>query len=155
MCDEILSALDVSVQASIIDLIRTLRRKTDVTILFISHDLAVVHELSDRVAVLFSGEVVEIGPVEAVFKPPYHPYTLQLLNAIPDIDKRGSLSAKAAAPNAGDFVGGCPFRSRCQWHMGEACDMVAPPWQDAADGFRIRCHRSLHELAALAEEATN
>jgi len=156
LCDEILSALDVSVQANIIDLMASLRRKTRIAILFISHDLAVVRELSDRVAVLFRGELVEIGPVESVFQPPYHAYTLQLLNAVPDIDKRerpGAMTSPAPLREM-DSVRGCVFCMRCQWRIGDVCDSVVPPWQETAGNLRIKCHRSPAELATLAQEVS-
>jgi ABC-type oligopeptide transport system ATPase subunit len=92
LCDEILSALDVSVQAEIIDLLRSLQKDLGISILFISHDLAVVRWLANRVAVLYQGELCEIGTVTEIYAPPFHPYTKALLDAVPEIGKR---SAKA------------------------------------------------------------
>ena len=86
ICDEVLSALDVSVQANILELLAKLRAERDVAMLFISHDLAVVRSFADRVGVLFGGELMSVGPVERIYAPPYHPYTLSLLEAVPRID---------------------------------------------------------------------
>ncbi|HEU4826931.1 MAG TPA: ATP-binding cassette domain-containing protein [Dongiaceae bacterium] len=89
ICDEVLSALDVSVQASVLELLRDLQRRRGLSMLFISHDLAVVRSLADRVGVLFKGELVACDTAEAVFRPPFHPYTQRLLDAVPDLRAAG------------------------------------------------------------------
>jgi peptide/nickel transport system ATP-binding protein len=155
LCDEILSALDVSVQASVLALLRKLKVEHNVALLFISHDLAVVRSLADRVGVLFRGELMETGPVEAVFRPPYHPYTLSLLQAVPRIAAAGRERARAR-PVQGDSVAGaaCPYAGRCPWQLGQKCIDMAPPWQAAADDLAIRCHIPIQELAAKARESS-
>ena len=96
ICDEVLSALDVSVQATIIELLRRLRVEHGLAMLFISHDLAVVRSLADRVAVLFRGELVETGPTDEIFVPPFHPYTHSLLLAVPGIAAPATPDARIA-----------------------------------------------------------
>ncbi len=152
LCDEVLSALDVSVQANILDLLKRLRANRRLSMLFISHDLAVVREIADKIAVLFRGELCQIGPAGEVFGAPMHPYTHTLLMAVPS----GRTPAIQAAPvkttgTAGVASGaGCPYAGRCAWQAGEICERVPPPWIAAANGNRIRCHLPLSELEARA-----
>ena len=149
LCDEVLSALDVSVQASILGLLEVLKRETEVAMLFISHDLAVVRSLADRVAVLFQGHLFEIGDREEVFALPYHPYTFALLQAVPDIDRRRE--PRAAAEFEPPPVGrACAYAGRCPWQLGTRCEEVSPPWRDSGGKHRIRCHHGLDDLARLA-----
>ncbi len=148
LCDEVLSALDVSVQASILELLRRLRARHQVAMLFISHDLAVVRQLADRVAVLYRGELMEIGAAAAVFAPPYHPYTHSLMLAVPSLDRgaeRRMLDRSPARPPSPDRA--CAFAGRCPWQPGPVCEKEAPPWRKTASGKAIRCHLSLAELA--------
>jgi peptide/nickel transport system ATP-binding protein len=151
LCDEILSALDVSVQASVIDLLRDLQHRRGLTYLFISHDLSVVRWLAHRVGVLFAGSLCEIGPVEQVFRPPYHPYTESLLMAVPRPTRRRELlvapTGDAALPATGPLQG-CPYALRCPRRIEGLCERVAPPVQALAPGHEIRCHIP---AAALAE----
>jgi len=149
LCDEVLSALDVSVQANVLDLLRALKRETGVAMLFISHDLAVVRALADRVGVLYRGALCEIGPVEAVFRPPYHPYTHELLMAVPDAHRRRTAARVRREPVPAGGAG-CPYAGRCAWQAGEICEREPPPWRDAPGGLRIRCHHGLDELARRA-----
>ena len=147
LCDEILSALDVSVQASIIELLAGLRRETGVAMLFISHDLAVVRHLADQTGVLFRGALVEFGRTEMLFQPPFHPYTEELLLAVPAYRKqarrsRPSASLKTRTPSSH----GCVYASRCQHHRGRICDEEVPPWRHTVSGHAIRCHIPLSEL---------
>ncbi|MGH6719414.1 MAG: dipeptide ABC transporter ATP-binding protein [Alphaproteobacteria bacterium] len=148
LCDEVLSALDVSVQASVLDLLRALKRETRVAMLFISHDLAVVRELADRVGVLFRGTLFETGTVGEVFAPPFHPYTHELLMAVPSAHARRRRVPQRDA-TAADGPG-CPYAGRCPWQVGPVCETTAPPWQDAGGSLRIRCHLPPDELAARA-----
>ena len=151
LCDEVLSALDVSVQANILELFKRLRRETRIAMLFISHDLAVVRSLADRVAVLFHGRLCEIGEVERLFSPPFHPYTYSLLMATPGTRReRAALAERdTAAPAAG--AKGCVYAGRCAWQAGALCEQTPPPWREYAEGARIRCHLALDELAARAD----
>jgi len=151
LCDEILSALDVSVQANIVELLVRLRRERAVTMLFISHDLAVVRGLADRVGVLYRGQLMEIGPVEEIFAPPFHPYTHALLLAAPSLgaDRRRPLSPTPHAP-APSLGRGCAFAGRCPWQVGRICEEERPPWQTTGRGLRLRCHIPLDELTSRA-----
>ena len=154
LCDEILSALDVSVQANIIELLRKLRSERDVAMLFISHDLSVVRTLADRVGVLFGGVLLESGPVEEIFRPPYHPYTLSLLEAVPHIEterrRKGPGPAVAGESTAGAR---CVYAGRCRWQLGEKCVKEPPPWQRSGKGLAIRCHIPIDELKRIAAPA--
>ena len=156
LCDEILSALDVSVQASVIELLRKLKAERNVAMLFISHDLAVVRSLADRVGVLFRGELMETGPVEAVFRPPYHPYTLSLLRAVPRIEAAGR-RPRAIRQVVGESLAGakCGYAGRCPWQRGQTCVDEVPPWRDAGNGLAIRCHIPVPELAGLSDQTSN
>jgi peptide/nickel transport system ATP-binding protein len=147
ICDEVLSALDVSVQANILDLLKKLRREHNVAMLFIAHDLAVVRSLADRIGVLFRGELMSIGPVEAIFAPPYHPYTLSLLEAVPRIDvvKRPKPRPPAMPGSAGPRPK-CAYAGRCPFQLGRVCVEVDPPWQDTGSGVSIRCHIPIADL---------
>lgn len=145
LCDEVLSALDVSVQASIIHLLSALRRDTGVAMLFISHDLSVVRALADRTGVLFRGTLVEVGSTESLFEPPFHPYTEELLLAAPSL-----LARSRSLPRSVDRPArptGCAYASRCRFHAGAICDDKPPPWRVAKQGHAIRCHIELTELA--------
>jgi peptide/nickel transport system ATP-binding protein len=154
LCDEILSALDVSVQASIIELLRRLRRERDVAMLFIAHDLSVVRSLADRVGVLFAGVLMESGPVEAIFRPPFHPYTLSLLDAVPRIETGEAASKRQPTRpgNACERIAGaaCAFAGRCPWQLGDICVKEPPPLRRTGDGLAIRCHIPLDDLARRA-----
>ena len=153
LCDEILSALDVSVQAEVLDLLGKLRRERALAMLFISHDLAVVRGLADRVGVLYRGQLMELGEVEAIFRPPFHPYTLSLLLAVPGArpaDAPPALTAAAFTPPAEQ---GCAFAGRCPYQRGELCVTTPPPWREAGPDLSIRCHIPLPELSAIAAEA--
>jgi peptide/nickel transport system ATP-binding protein len=157
LCDEILSALDVSVQTSIVELLRELQADQGIAYLFISHDLAVVRSLSHRVGVLYLGELCEVGTAEEVYSPPYHPYTHTLLSAVPEIDGANEISAAVRTdpgPSSARTASACPFADRCPWKVGPICDEVAPPWRATSDGHTLRCHIPLDELSRRAAEST-
>ncbi len=142
LCDEVTSALDVSVQAAVLDLLDALRRDQGTTYIFVSHDLAVVRALSDRVAVLYQGRLCEVGPAAAVYGAPSHPYTEVLLGAVlePDPDTAPTLSADDVIELAPPAQG-CAFQRRCPRKLGGICDTDTPPWRvDHATGHAIRCH---------------
>ena len=144
ICDEPTSALDVSVQAAIPNLLAELQAKTDVSYILISHDLGVVRYLSDQIAVIYLGQILEIGPAEAVFSGPHHPYTAALMSAVPSINEGekeriklvGTLPTVAARPT------GCIFRTRCPQQIPGLCDTKAPPRIHLATGHVIDCHLS-------------
>lgn len=150
LCDEVTSALDVSVQAAVLDLLNELKEKQGTTYVFVSHDLAVVKSLSDRVAVLYQGRLCELGPSDQVYAVPSHPYTEVLLGAVlePDPDTVPTLSADDVV-ELSPPARGCPFQRRCPRKLGSICDTETPPWHRAADGHAIRCHHGIEDLAAV------
>jgi peptide/nickel transport system ATP-binding protein len=151
LCDEVLSALDVSVQRNIVELLSRLRQETKAAMLFISHDIAVVRHLADRIGVLFDGTLVECGPTAALFEPPFHPYTEELLLAVPSFKARSMRSALASGATRPRQSGqGCVYAGRCRHHLGPVCDTKEPPWQEGTDGHVIRCHIPLAELATAS-----
>ncbi len=148
LCDEILSGLDVSVQANVMKLLQRLRAEHGLSMLFISHDLAVVRNLADRIGVLFRGELMEVGDVESVFQPPYHPYTYELLMAVPTIGRIRRAEKKKVQRTEPVSQRGCAFAGRCPWQLGKICEEQSPPWRDTSPKHRIRCHIPLQELSA-------
>lgn len=151
LLDEPLSALDVSVQASLMNLLFELQARHTTTYLFISHDLATVQHLSDWIAVIYLGRIVETGKSAGVFAPPYHPYTEALLSAIPVADpnvKQQHIRLEGSVPSAIDIPDGCPFHTRCPRTLGSICETELPPWQSAEDGHTMWCHIPIEELAA-------
>ena len=147
LCDEVTSALDVSVQAAVLDLLNDLKETQGTTYVFVSHDLAVVRALSDRVAVLYQGRLCEVGPSASVYGTPSHPYTEVLLGAVlePDPDAAPELIADDIVERAPPLRG-CPFQRRCPRKLGAICETEAPPWREGEPGHAIRCHI---DLAAL------
>jgi peptide/nickel transport system ATP-binding protein len=154
LADEPVSALDVSVQAAIINLLTEVQAARGATLVFISHDLAVVRYLADSVAVMYLGHVVEFGPAAAIFAPPWHPYTEALLSAVPEPDpdaRRDRIVLDGAPPSAAAIQRGCPFATRCPRKVGAICDDTPPPEQLIAGTHRIACHIPAAELVALQE----
>jgi peptide/nickel transport system ATP-binding protein len=152
LCDEILSGLDVSVQSNVLLLLQRLRREHKLSMLFISHDLAVVRSLADRVGVLFRGQLMDIGDVEDIFRPPFHPYTYELLMAVPSINRSRKPRNRLRRDKVATERGGCVFAGRCQWQLGTLCEREPPPWRDVTSRHRIRCHITLPELTMRAQE---
>jgi peptide/nickel transport system ATP-binding protein len=150
LCDEPVSALDVSVQAAILNLLVDLQ-KTGVSYVFISHDLAVVRYIADWIGVMYLGWLMEVGPAEAVFDLPHHPYTESLLSAMHGLDTdkpytrvklRGTLPSPSSPPS------GCRFHTRCPLYLGDICKLQEPPWHRTEAGNQYRCHIPPDELLA-------
>jgi peptide/nickel transport system ATP-binding protein len=153
IADEPTTALDVTIQAQVLELMRALRAETGTAILLITHDLGVVAEMADRVLVMYAGQVVEEGTVQAVFALPQHPYTVGLMGAIPSVaGRRTRLAAiDGIVPAATDMPAGCRFAARCPFVVDQ-CRREAPPLRDLGRGgppHRTRCWRApLEQLAA-------
>ena len=151
VADEPVSSLDVSVQAAVLNLLDELQVERDGSLLFISHDLAVVGFVSDVVAVIYLGSLMQLAPAGEVFDPPYHPYTEALLSAIPLIDPLGQqerIRLEGDTPSPLDTPSGCPFHTRCPRFLGDVCVTQGPPERRTESGGMIRCHIPLDELRA-------
>ena len=157
LCDEPVSALDVSVQAAILNLLLEVQQEFNTTLIFIAHDLSVVRFFSDYVAVMYLGQIMEIGPAEAIYAPPYHPYTEALLSAVPIPDpgvQQKHIRLEGSVPSAMNPPSGCRFHTRCpRRHLmpdgGERCVTEVPDWRDMGDGHRIFCHLPEETLLAF------
>jgi peptide/nickel transport system ATP-binding protein len=152
VCDEPTSALDVSVQAAILNLLADLQAKEQVTYLFISHDLGLVRYLSDRIAVLYLGRVMELGPAERVFAGPHHPYTEALLSAVPSLDgqRHERIRLHGEIPSAASPPAGCVFHTRCPRRLDSGiCESTEPPLLEVEPGHLMSCHIPLDQLGIL------
>ena len=142
VADEPISALDVSVQAQVLNLLLELQTRLHLTYLFVAHDLSVVRHISDRVAVMYVGQLVELAPTSAIFKRPKHPYTAALMRAVPVPDPRvpsGDGALKGEVPSPAAPPSGCYFHPRCQF-AEERCRREPPPLREIAPGHLARCH---------------
>jgi len=143
VCDEPVSALDVSIQAQVINLLDELQEEFDLTYLFIAHDLSVVHYVSDRVAIMYLGKIMEEGPTDEVFAHPAHPYTQALMAAVPVVDKaarRERIILEGSVPSPIDPPSGCRFHTRCFARIGEICDEEEPLFTAVGAGHQAVCH---------------
>lgn len=149
ICDEPVSALDVSVQAAVLNLLARLQDQNGTAYLFISHDLAAVGYLADTIAVMYLGQLFEVAGREDLFQPPFHPYTEALFAAIPVADPRHRVEGTLLSdtlPSAQYIPSGCRFHTRCPRVIGAICEEEEPPWRDAGAGHVIRCHIPIEEL---------
>ena len=157
LCDEPVSALDVSVQAAILNLLIDIQREFGTTMIFIAHDLSVVRFFSDYIAVMYLGQIMEIGPAEAIYRPAYHPYTEALLSAVPIPDptvEQKRIRLEGTVPSALNPPSGCRFHTRCPRRAlmpdgGKACETEIPPWREFENGHRVFCHLSKETLESF------
>ena len=155
VCDEPTSALDVSVQAAILNLLVDLQRTENVSYLFISHDLGVVRYLSDRIAVLYLGRVMELGPAATVFSGPHHPYTEALVSSLPSVDGEATNRVRldGEVPSVANPPSGCVLHTRCPRREGSGvehlCNTVEPELVEVEPGHLMRCHLSLDQLRRM------
>ena len=144
VCDEAVSALDVSVQAQVINLLGKLQEELNLSYMFISHDLSVVHHISDRVGVMYVGKMVELAPGEEIFSHPLHPYTEALLSAKPIADPRihaEKILLEGEIPNPANPPKGCYFHPRCRY-CKDICKEQTPEYREIATGHFVACHRA-------------
>jgi peptide/nickel transport system ATP-binding protein len=162
LCDEPVSALDVSVQAAVLNLLMEIQREHGTTMMFIAHDLSVVRFFSDYVAVMYLGHIVESGPAEAIYAPPYHPYTEALLSAVPIPDptaEQKHIRLEGTVPSALHPPSGCVFHTRCPRRDmlpdgGKICETEVPPWRYNTEEHRIFCHIPLEDLRRMEPVVT-
>ncbi len=151
ICDEPVSALDVSVQSAVLNLLAELQDEQGSAYLFISHNLSVVGYLADTIAVMYLGQLVEVGGARELFQAPYHPYTEALVSAIPVADplhKTERILLSDNLPSAQNLPSGCRFHTRCPRKIGDICEQEEPPWREGTAGQLIRCHIPLEDLKA-------
>jgi peptide/nickel transport system ATP-binding protein len=144
IADEPVSALDVSVQAQILNLLQDLRADFKLTTIFVAHDLSVIKHISDRVAVMYVGKIVEVSPTRTLFAQPKHPYTEALMSAVPKPDPRlrgERIILEGDVANPANPPGGCYFHPRCRYAIPR-CHVEAPPLEEIGDGQLVACHRA-------------
>lgn len=159
ICDEPVSALDVSVQAAVLNLLLEIQKRFSTSLIFIAHDLSVVRFFSDDVVIMYLGQIMEMGPVEAIYDPPYHPYTEALLSAVPIPDpdaEQGHIRLSGNVPSALNVPEGCRFHPRCpRRHQlsdgGAICAGERPPRRELERGHFIQCHFTTEQLRNMEE----
>lgn len=142
ICDEAVSALDVSVQAQVLNLLQELKEKLGLTYFFISHNLNVVYQISDRVGVMYLGKMAEIAAYDQLYEKRYHPYTEALLSAIPQINQEGQperIRLQGEVPSPSNPPAGCRFHTRCP-KASEKCRMAEPQLREIEPGHFVACH---------------
>ena len=146
VCDEPVSALDVSIQAQVINMFDELQEKMNLTYLFIAHDLLVVRHISDRIAVMYLGHMVELADADKIYDKPLHPYTKALISAVPVPDPKVAKANKrieltGEIPSPLNAPAGCPFHTRCPYAT-DACREVMPEFKEVETGRFVACHRT-------------
>ena len=142
VCDEPVSALDVSIQARIINLLMDLQKEDNIAYLFVSHDLSVVRHISKRVMIMYLGQIVEVAETEEIFRNTLHPYSIALLSAVPKVETEHSISRivlKGDVPSPINPKPGCRFAPRC-WMAEEKCFKEAPELKEVYPGHCVACH---------------
>ena len=144
VCDEPIAALDVSIQAQVVNLLEDLQKSLGLTYLFISHDLSMIRHIADRVAIMYLGKIMELGPSDRVYEEPLHPYTQALLSAVPLPDpvteaERRRTILTGDVPNAASPPSGCPFRTRCPIAV-DRCASEEPAWRELRANHHVACH---------------
>lgn len=158
--DEPVTALDVSVQANILELLNGLQNEYDASYLFISHDLSVVNHICDRIAVMYLGELVEVGTTDEIFNPPHHPYTEALLSSVPSIEspeKMDRILLEGSIPSAREPPSGCPLQTRCPKKIGDVCEQNHPSLERLSEStgtHKIACHLSEEEMRKTVASTT-
>ena len=144
VCDEAVSALDVSIQSQIINLLQDLKEQQHLTYLFITHDLSVVKYISDRIGVMYLGNLVELADSQEIFDHPMHPYTEALLESIPTTEEKRDLAVlEGDIPSPVNPPKGCKFHTRCKY-CTEICTHVVPDWEEVTPNHFVACHHKLH-----------
>ena len=157
LADEPVSALDVSVQAAVLNLLMEIQSERGTTMIFIAHDLSVVRFFCDYIAVMYLGQIVEIGPAESIYSPPYHPYTESLLAAVPVPDpsiEQSHIRLEGSIPSPVNPPSGCRFHTRCPRRNllpngGAICEQEVPPWHEVTAEHRVHCHIPLETLKEI------
>jgi peptide/nickel transport system ATP-binding protein len=150
VCDEPVSALDVSVQAAIVNLLADLRDRLGLAVLLISHDIAVVAHLADRIAVMYRGGIVQTGTTDDVMGGPWHPYTAALLSAVPTLDGPARPRVRLGPEGPARDGPGCRFAARCPRRIAVLCEATAPPQRRLSATSTVACHLDPAGLPAVA-----
>lgn len=145
IADEPTTALDVTIQAQVLDMINKIKQDFGTSMIMITHDLGVVAETCNKVAIMYAGEIVETGTAEHIFREPLHPYTLGLFGSLPSLDKkvRRLSPIPGLMPDPADLPAGCKFHPRCA-HATDLCHTDQPPFTEVSPGHMVRCHHCLH-----------